>query len=319
MKKYQNETARRQIRDSAIVRDAIARKIDTPFSLPIHRAHRRDAAASIIVSDPLDASSILCRRLRYLVIVFMLVFLRWRLCRRRRFLGPVVKPPPPLSLSPIPLTCCLFLVLRQRLHHRCWFLGPVFLRRCHRRCRQFPGPINTPPPPPSETFSQEHRIFCFIRQRLRRNCLVLGIVFLCRRLSSFSPITQARHRDATASVVVPGSSPPLLLSPIPHTRRLFLVLLWCLRCYCQFRGPVSKKLLTFRLLTSYFVWWRFALVTVGSASLPYLVRYRYGWKEFRCKLNTQIIYKKYTILWFEFDLCGLQHQKDRDKSFEVSQ
>ena len=26
------------------------------------------------------------------------------------------------------------------------------------------------------------------------------------------------------------------------------------------------------------------------------------------------LYEEYTILWFEFDLCGLQHQQDRDKN-----
>ena len=26
-------------------------------------------------------------------------------------------------------------------------------------------------------------------------------------------------------------------------------------------------------------------------------------------MNTQIIYKEYTILWFEFDMWGLQHQQ----------
>ena len=28
-------------------------------------------------------------------------------------------------------------------------------------------------------------------------------------------------------------------------------------------------------------------------------------------MNTQILYKEYTILWLEFDLCGLQHWGDR--------
>ena len=51
-------------------------------------------------------------------------------------------------------------------------------------------------------------------------------------------------------------------------------------------------------------------MTVGRASLSYIFHYRHRWKKLRCKLNTQIIYKEYTILWFEFDLCGLQHQQD---------
>ena len=54
-----------------------------------------------------------------------------------------------------------------------------------------------------------------------------------------SSITQAYHRDATASVVVPESFSPLSSSPIPRTRRLFLVLLQRLCRCCQFRGPVS--------------------------------------------------------------------------------
>ena len=37
--------------------------------------------------------------------------------------------------------------------------------------------------------------------------------------------------------------------------------------------PQSRDYLPFGLLTSYFVWWRFAFVTVGRASLPWLVGY----------------------------------------------
>ena len=33
----------------------------------------------------------------------------------------------------------------------------------------------------------------------------------------------------------------------------------------------------------------------------------------RCKLNTQRLNEEYTILWFEFDLCGLRHRQDRDE------
>ena len=29
-----------------------------------------------------------------------------------------------------------------------------------------------------------------------------------------------------------------------------------------------------------------------------------------CILNNQRIYKEYTIIWFEFDLCGLRHRGD---------
>ena len=48
---------------------------------------------------------------------------------------------------------------------------------------------------------------------------------------SLSSIPQARHRNATASVVVTKSSPPLSLYPIPQTRLLFVVLRRCIR-YC---------------------------------------------------------------------------------------
>ena len=44
--------------------------------------------------------------------------------------------------------------------------------------------------------------------------------------TTFSLLTtpQACHRNAAASIVVPKSLPPLLLSLIPQTRRIFLVL-----------------------------------------------------------------------------------------------
>ena len=51
-----------------------------------------------------------------------------------------------------------------------------------------------------------------------------------------------------------------------------------------------KDFLPFWLLTSHFVWWRFACEDVGRASLPYLAWYRHRWKQLRCKLNTQILY-----------------------------
>ena len=80
----------------------------------------------------------------------------------------------------------------------------------------------------------------------------------------WSPITQARHRDAASSVVAPKY-------PIPRTNFLLLVLRRRLRRCCQFRGTVSERLLTFGLLTSYFFWWWFALVAVESASLTNIV------------------------------------------------
>ena len=73
---------------------------------------------------------------------------------------------------------------------------------------------------------------------------------------------------------------------------------------------MSERLLTFWVVEFVFFWCRFALVTVGRASLPYLVWYIHRWKQLRFKLNIQRLYKEYTILWFDFDLCGLWHQKD---------
>ena len=68
--------------------------------------------------------------------------------------------------------------------------------------------------------------------------------------------------SADASVVV-ANSPGLSLQLRSLRRRL--------RCRRWFRGPVSERLLTFGFLTLYLFWWQFALVTVGNASIPYLV------------------------------------------------
>ena len=62
-KKYQNKTATRQRRDSVTVSNAIARKIDTPLSFPIHWARSLAAAASAVVPNPVDTLYILRRRL----------------------------------------------------------------------------------------------------------------------------------------------------------------------------------------------------------------------------------------------------------------
>ena len=117
---------------------------------------------------------------------------------------------------------------------------------------------------------------------------------------SWWPIPTARHCEAAASVVVPK----FLIS---QTHCIFLVLRQRLRRHCQFRGPGSERLFTFGLLTSYFSWWRFALVTVGHASLTCLVWYIHCQKQMRCKLDTQRLCKEYTILWFKFNMCGLRH------------
>ena len=131
-KLYQNETATRYRRDSVSVSNAIASKIDTPLSFPIDRSRRlSSASASVVVVE-----------------VFVLIFLRQRLRRHCRFLGPVVDPAPPQSLSLIPRTCCLFIVLHRRLRCCRWVLQPVFPCRSH-NCRcQLHGTVNTLPPPP---------------------------------------------------------------------------------------------------------------------------------------------------------------------------
>ena len=64
-KQYQNKTANRQRQNSVTFSNPIARKINTPLLLPIHWACRQPAAASVVVSDPLDASSILRQCLCY--------------------------------------------------------------------------------------------------------------------------------------------------------------------------------------------------------------------------------------------------------------
>ena len=63
MKKYQNETAMRHRQDSVTDSNAISRKIDIPPLFPIHRARHLSAAASVVVSDPLDVFYILRRHL----------------------------------------------------------------------------------------------------------------------------------------------------------------------------------------------------------------------------------------------------------------
>ena len=70
------------------------------------------------------------------------------------------------------------------------------------------------------------------------------------------PIPQEYHCDAAAYVVDSKYR-------IPQTNYIFLVIHWCLWRCCWFCRPVSKRLLTSGLLTSYLLCWRFALVTAG--------------------------------------------------------
>ena len=126
-----------------------------------------------------------------------------------------------------------------------------------------------------------------------RNLAHLSLLKLLPR----SPIPQAFHTDAAASAVV---------SKYPISRKHFLFLVLHRRLYrrCQLRGPVSEGLLTFGLLTSYFFWWRFVLVTVGNASLHNLVVYDTVENSWVANWTPRLFYEKYTIFWFEFDLCG---------------
>ena len=62
-KKKESDEKNRQRRDSVTISNPIASKVNTLLSLPIQRSCCRSASASVVVSNPLDASSILCRRL----------------------------------------------------------------------------------------------------------------------------------------------------------------------------------------------------------------------------------------------------------------
>ena len=98
----------------------------------------------------------------FVFVVFVLIFLLRRLRRCRRFLGSVVYPPTHPSLSPIHRTRQASLVLCRRLCRCRLFLWPVLLCRCRHCLRQYPLPVNTPEPPPSETFTQTRFILCFL-------------------------------------------------------------------------------------------------------------------------------------------------------------
>ena len=74
--------------------------------------------------------------------------------------------------------------------------------------------------------------------------------------------------------------------------------------------PGSERLLNFGLLTSYFFWWRFAPVAVGRGCLPKLVGDGTAENSWGANWIPRLFYEEYTILWFDFDLCGLRHQQD---------
>ena len=88
----EKNTKTRQRQDSVPVSNVIAREINTPLLFPIQWARRRSAAAYVVVSDPLEALSIL-RRL---------------LCFRCCSLCAHLPPPTPPSSSYISRACFLF-------------------------------------------------------------------------------------------------------------------------------------------------------------------------------------------------------------------
>ena len=111
------------------------------------------------------------------------------------------------------------------------------------------------------------------------------------------PITQDIHRDEGASFVVPKYL-------IPWTHCILLVLHRQLHCHLWFHGPVSEILLIFGSLNFYLLWWKFAVVTVGRASIPNYVGENTVQNSWGANWIPRLFYKEYTILWFEFDLCG---------------
>ena len=63
-----------------------------------------------------------------------------------------------------------------------------------------------------------------------------------------------------------------------------------------------KYFLPFGLLTWYFVYWWFTLLTVERSHLTFSDRNRDHWKQLRCILNIQRLTAEDSIFWF--DLCG---------------
>ena len=217
MKKYRNETATRQIQDSVTVSNLKASKINTPLSLPIHQVRRRSAAASVVVSDPLNTLSILRRRIR---------FHCCSLCAH-------LPPPAPMLSSYIPqdrrLSPAASGVVSNPLN-----ASPI------------PCPLSTPPsqllinlahltlptPPPLSAMPSARKhtgtsavgdvhsdVLYFMHPQLT-SLLSLSIPRDHISLPTpplWSPFTKAYHFDASASVVIPES-------PIPQTYCLFLVL-----------------------------------------------------------------------------------------------
>ena len=239
MKKISKRDSERDRQDSVTVRNSIARKIYTPPSLPIHWYRRQSAAASVVVSNPLYTSSILFRRLR---------------CQYWIIRAHPPPPTPPLSLY-IPrarrLSPTAYIVVSNP-SDALSFPRPLPMPQLY-----LLGPwanllLSTPPSLLSTPWDRKHISASAVRD------IYSGVSSLLLPpptppLSSssprghlplttstlFSPIPQAHKRDAVASVVVSKSSPLLLLSPIPRTHCLFLVLRRRLCCRCWVLGPVN--------------------------------------------------------------------------------
>ena len=121
----------------------------------------------------------------YVVVVveiFMIILIRLHLRHCCRFPRPIVKNPPPLSLSLILYARCLFLILRQLLRCCRWVLSIVFLCRFHHCRSQFLRPLNTLPPLLLDIFNQARSLLCILHWRLCRRHQLLGVIFLCQLL-----------------------------------------------------------------------------------------------------------------------------------------
>ena len=187
----------------------IPRKINTPLLLPIHWARRRSAATSIVVSDPLDASSILWR----------LIFCRC--CSIHAHLTP--QTPPPLPYLP---KACLLAPAASVV-----FSDPFYASSIN---RPLPTPmlsslnlrarLTLTKPPSLLSIPWAHKnIGASAVRDIHLYALSLLLPHPMPMLSSlrtwdhltlptpplWSPIHQARYRDAVTSVVVLKSSLPL--------------------------------------------------------------------------------------------------------------